>query len=155
MVSLDDLIEITIFGVLTGAILPLIGYLVFHRLALTREVTSRKAQASNDFRKSIISATSKIPDIEAHWGEQEASVVPAIHQEIVVASDIFKYFLDDRERKHFDSSLKLLDNLINTHLPNALSDGNVWYPSEKRTPSQAKAELRDKIQDIVSFAKET
>ncbi|GGK81016.1 hypothetical protein [Amphritea balenae] len=147
--------EITIFGVLTGAVLPLIGYLVFHRLALTREVTSRKAQASNDFRKSIISATSKIPDVEMHWGEQEVLMVPAIHQEIVVASEIFKYFLDDRERERFDSSLKLLDNLLTTHLPNALSRENVMYPSEKRTPSQAKAELRDKIEDIVSFAKET
>ena len=29
------------------------------------------------------------------------------------------------------------------------------YPSEQRTPSQAKAELKEKIEELMSYAKET
>jgi len=147
--------EITIWGVLVGAILPLAGYLIVHHLAMTRDTMSRKYQACNDFRKKIIEAESKMPNSNLHWDDSDVSKVLQSFKDIETAAEIFKYFLKGKERDDFDLVLQLLRNIVNTLIPNALSAVNVMYPGDQRTPKQAKDELKDKIDKLKSYASET
>jgi len=147
--------EITIWGILVGAVLPLFGYLAFHWLATARESTSRKAKASNDFRESVIRSASKLPDKGAHWGSEEVEKFPDILQEIKTASEVYEYFLKPKERSRFKAVLNQLNNLFSTHLPSALSTANVIYPGKQRTPEQAKGELKAKLEELKSYASKT
>lgn len=147
--------EITIWGVLVGAILPLAGYLIVHYLALSRDSASRKSQACNDFRKKVVEAESKIPNFNLHWNDLEISKLSESFKDIETAAEIFKYFLKGKEREQFDSALQLLRNLVNTHVPNALSKANIMYPGDQRTPKQAKDELKEKIDILKFYAGET
>lgn len=147
--------EITIWGVLVGAILPLFGYLAFHWLATVRESASRKANASNDFRESVIRSASKLPDAEIHWGSEVVEKLSDIYQEIETASEVFKHFLNTNERSSFEGVLKQVGNLFKMHLPNSLSTANVMYPGEERAPQRAKIELKEKIEELKSYASKT
>lgn len=147
--------DITIWGILVGAILPLLGYLVFHWLATAREGSSRKAKATNDFRESIIRAVSVLPEVNTHWGNEVTSSFPSILQEINTASEIYKYFLNPKERVKFKRTLMQLENLLKTHLPSSLSAPNIMYPGEQRTAEQAKTELNGKIEELKSYASKT
>lgn len=60
--------SVSIWAILTGAILPVLGYFIFHKLAKAREASSRKYQASNDFRAKIITYAARLPGRNEHWG---------------------------------------------------------------------------------------
>ena len=69
-------------------------------------------------------------------------------QEIETASEVYEYFIKEKERAQFGVVLKQLRNLFKTHLPNSLTSANVMYPGEQRTPQQAKGELKAKIEEL-------
>lgn len=147
--------EITIWGVLVGAVLPLAGYIVVHRLAMHRDVVSRKALAGNDFRRKVIEALSRLPEASRHWLEQDLINLPVIYKEIETASEIFRYFLAEKDREQFSATLTLLKNQMIVHVPQAHETANVFYPSNERTPDQAKEELMTRIEELKSYAEKT
>lgn len=76
--------EITIWGILTGAVLPLLGYIVVHRLTISREEISRHAKASNDFRAKLIELTADMPDESKYWDNGTLEKLPKVVKEIHV-----------------------------------------------------------------------
>lgn len=147
--------DITIEGILTGAILPMAGYFVFHWLATKREGNSRKTQASNSYREKIILACSELPSAEEHWGMEVAEAHWEAFRKIAVASEVYKYFLSPTKVKKFENTLKLLENLVTLHMPSSLAKDNIIYPVNARKPQQVKSEFRSRIEELLLFANET
>ena len=147
--------EITIWGVLTGAALPLFGYLAFHWLATEREKQSRYAQACNEYRQKIIQAVSVIPESNVHWDNASLEAIPELLNSIEVAVEVFKHFLPKNENEKLKESHKEFKELVNSQIPEALSVPNVMYGGGKLTPSEAREEFWIKVEELKKYANKT
>ncbi|MZR61535.1 hypothetical protein [Alcanivorax sp. DP30] len=147
--------EITIWGVLTGAILPLFGYLAFHYLASSREKSSRLAKACQDFRVAVIEATSKIPKSNKHWDNDVLNEIPDAIRKIETAVAIFKYFLRGCKSKDLENEFTSLRALAEKDIPQALTTENVMYGGGQHTPEQARSLFWEKIEELKRYAKKT
>jgi len=147
--------EITLYGVLVGAILPLLGYVIFHRLASHREKESRLASASNDFRETILKATSLIPDSKQYWDNDVLKQLPTVLEEIKLAVNVYAYFLSDSKNNKLNKTYNDIQDLMNTKIPEALSKENVLYGGGQHTPEEARKLFHEYIETIISYAKKT
>lgn len=147
--------EITIYGVMVGAVLPLLGYVIFHWLASTREKESRLAKASNDFRESILKAKSGVPDYKQHWDNNVLTKMPAVLDEIKIAVNIYSYFLSDSHRFNLNEIYKTFQNHVENNIPQALSAANVMYGGGQATPEEAKKQFNELIENLLSYASKT
>ena len=147
--------EITLYGILIGAILPLFGYLIFHRLASHRERESRLASASNDFREKIVKATSFVPTSDQYWDNEILNQFPMVLEETKIAVNIYAYFLSDTKKTDLFNTYNKFEKLVNTEIPTALSKENLMYGGGQHTRKEVKELFHKNIEKLKSYAKKT
>lgn len=147
--------EITILGVLIGAILPLFGYLAVHYLASSRDKESRYAKACNDFRGKVIDATSDIPKADVCWDNEALINVPIAIKKISNSVEIFKYFLKTSDQTKMENTFLNINEIGENKLPSALSTVNVMYSGGQQTPEEARTDFWDEVEKLKSYARNT
>lgn len=147
--------EITLYGVLVGAILPLLGYIIFHRLASHREKESRLASASNDYREKMIKSTSLVPSAETYWDNNVLEQLPEVLTEINLAVNVYAYFLSESRKAEIQKTLNEIQKIIENEIPQALSKENVMYGGGQHTPEEARNLFHKHAKKLISYAKKT
>lgn len=147
--------EITIWGVLVGAVLPLFGYLAFHYLAIHREREARFAESCGSYRSKIVQTTSRLPAADKHWDNEVLALIPGIVGEVGVAVEIFGYFLPRPKRNQLEAAYTELKSVAEKDVPSAMSSANVLYGGGQQTPQTARKSFWEKIEELKSFATKT
>ena len=107
----------TLVAVVTGAAIPLVGWIVFHFFASFRDKKGRTAAASADFRNSVLQYTKGVPDATEHWPNHVLVKLKNEKSELDTACQIFKYFLVRKKKEEFAAAAGELSELISTGLP--------------------------------------
>mgnify|MGYP005754923727 CR=1 FL=1 len=147
--------EITIYGVLVGAVLPLLGYIVFHRLASHRERESRIAKAAADFRSTIIEAVAFVPPPGSYWDNNVLKCMPDALAKVKMALDIYSYFLSKSKRNELGVLFARFQVLVESEIPTALSTANVMYGGGQCTPEEARVKFHKLVQEILKYGTKT
>lgn len=136
-------------------VIALVGWFVVHRLSMQRERRSRHASACNAFRSKIISAVSRVPQADKHWGSEILEDMPKIVIEMGEAVSLFKLSLTKKRRNKLDSEWLDIKSHIETQVPKALSAAEVLYGGGSAMAKDAKVTFHEKIQNLLNFANET
>lgn len=146
--------KITIWGVITGAALPVFGYFVFHWLALKRESVNHHANAANDFLEAVIKAAAPIPPKEQHWNNDVLQALPVGVREIGTAVEIYSYFLSDQSR---DKLAKDYENLkvVSDRFPMAKDRQTLAVEGGHILEENDKADFEAAKDKLLTYAKET
>lgn len=145
----------TLFAVGIGAAIPMIGWMVFHFLASNRERNARLAAAAQDFRKSILSSTSGIPENSNHWPNDLLARLKTERTKIETACQIYKYFMSGKRRRRFLQNASELSQLISKDLPEPKTEQELDTAGGIKVPRDQKAKFHELRQKLLDDAQST
>ena len=145
----------TLLAVLTGAAIPLVGWVVFHFFASHRDKKGRVAAASADFRSSVLQYTKDVPDPDKHWPNHVLSNLKKQKTELNTACQIFGYFLPRGKRRKFEASASCLSKLVSTDLPAPKTEQNLAASGGVAVPEELKSKFFKLRNDLLSYANST
>ena len=141
-------------AVLIGAAIPLLGFIVVHRLNLSRERKSRLASACAAFRAAITFAASRVPEPEKHWENLVLDGMPQIVANIGTAVVQFKPFIQGKRRGEFEAEWLNLKAHIETQIPKALSPAEIMYGGGAAMARESKKKFHERVNRLLEFANE-
>ena len=146
---------ISIFVSIVGVICVILGYLIYHKLAIRRNRLAEAGKAALKFRSIILEELSGLYPIDQYWDDNQFSRINNSIPKIKSTAVEYKYFLAATRRANFD---KAVDDFIkyfreNTPLSVAADD---FYPSMRKEGAIGKREqFKHIVENLLSFAEET
>ena len=145
----------TLIAVLTGAAIPLVGWIVFHFFASRRDKRARSAAAAADFRNALLQSTKGVPDSGKHWTNDLLIRLRNTEPEIDTACQIYSYFLGPCKKKRFLGAASDLKALILDDLPKPKTQEELALSGGLSISEEKKKRFHELKEKLLSYAKST
>ena len=145
----------TLIAVVTGAAIPIVGWIVFHFFASSRDKKARMAAASADFRDRVLQYTKGVPDANKHWPNHVLSTLKNEKSELDTACQIFQYFLTCKKREGFEAAAREFSELISKDLPGPKSEQELASSGGVPMSEDKKNKFYELRKRLLSYANST
>mgnify|MGYP000008057409 CR=1 FL=1 len=146
---------ITLYEALIGSIIPLAGFIIFHRLAKSRDKETRHTEACKNFRNEVINSTSSVPDENSHWDNDVLARMPELVNNIGNAIEVYKYFLSRSDKQRLEKIWYEFKDLIENNIPKSHSREEILYGGGQMTARESKVSFKVLRSQLIELAKET